>query len=204
MGQAMIQTDGGRNGKLWPGALRLIAVLALLTGSAAAQAPAETPKGGNVEQRLEHVEGQLKELGGGIGSRLGGHFGVVFPLGTWEQGKEPVSFGDNAVVGFPMGITIKKSDRLAFDLEFVPTIDDHTVNLTVHPGVLYGLGHDFTAGLRMAFDVDQGSWGFTPLINRKLFDVTESSHLFVELPLPIRIKDGSAAVTAALHVGLAF
>lgn len=182
----------------------IVAVLALLAAPAAAGAPAETNEGESVQKRLDRVEGKLKDIGGGIGSRLGGHFGVVLPLATWEQGKEPVSFGDNAVVGFPMGITIKKSERLAFDLEFVPTIDDHTVHLTVHPGVLYGLGHDFTAGLRMAFDIDQGSWGFTPLINRKLFDVTESSHMFVEVPLPIRIKEDSVAVTAAMHVGLAF
>ena len=48
-------------------------------------------------------------------------------------------------MGFPMGITVRKSDAFAFDLEIVPSLDfdeDEPVDvpLTIHPGVLFGLG----------------------------------------------------------------
>ena len=108
-------------------------------------------------------------------------------------------------IGFPVGITVKKEGPWAFDLEFVPSINDHDVELTVHPGVLYAIDENWTAGLRMGFDIQQSLWGFTPLINRRLYDLTENSHLFIELPVPIRIKeDNSATVTVALHLGISF
>jgi hypothetical protein len=87
--------------------------------------------------------------------RLGGHFGVVFPLVTRANGNT-TNVGDDFKVGFPMGITVKKSDY-AFDLEVVPALDPQDngpigVPLTIHPGVLRSLGNAWTAGLRMAFD----------------------------------------------------
>src|SRR5207249_1857931 len=71
-------------------------------------------------------------------------------------------------VGFPMGITVKTSDQWAFDLELVPSIqnDPLSVGLTVHPGIIRALQNHYAAGLRMAFDVNQASWGFTPLLNK--------------------------------------
>jgi hypothetical protein len=67
-----------------------------------------------------------------------------------------------------MGITVKTPDVWAFDLELVPALDPQegrpiNVALTVHPGVLCNLGNEWTAGLRMAFDVGGASWRFTPL-----------------------------------------
>ena len=174
-GGVMMRRKQGVAAKLWLGVFGGMTIFALWAAPAAAQI-----------------------------DELGGHFGVVFPLATWEDGQKPATINEDFVIGFPMGITVKKSGPLAFDLEFVPTINNHDVELTVHPGVLYDLGNSFTAGLRMAFDVRQDSWGFTPLINRKLCDVTETSHLFVEIPVPIRFKQDSTSVTAALHLGIGF
>jgi hypothetical protein len=76
----------------------------------------------------------------------------------------PINFG----IGFPLGITVKGSGHLAFDLEFVPFIQasPRKTTVTVHPGLLYGIGHGFTAGMRLAFDVDPSQFGFTPLPNK--------------------------------------
>jgi hypothetical protein len=142
-------------------------------------------------------------------NRLGGHFGAVFPLVTHADG-ETVTIGDDFKVGFPMGVTVKTSDKWAFDLEFVPVIqnDPLFVSLTVHPGILRSLAHGYTAGLRMAFDVEQPSWGFTPLLN-KGFPVKGTPYsMFVEGVVPIRFQsDGTETHTSiglAVHVGMGF
>jgi hypothetical protein len=142
-------------------------------------------------------------------NRLGGHIGAVFPLLTHVDG-ETTTIGDDFQVGFPMGITVKKSDRFAFDLELVPGVDDdpQTVSLTVHPGALWGLGSGFTLGLRAAFDVSGDAWGFTPLLNKGF---ARGSHtLFVEAVVPIRFQtedeagDKHTAVGFGVHLGVGF
>jgi hypothetical protein len=140
--------------------------------------------------------------------RLGGHFGVVFPLVTHAHG-DTTDITDDFQMGFPMGITVKTSDRWAFDLELVPGLNPDEngpigVPLTVHPGVLRSLGGRWTAGLRMAFDIRSASWGFTPLLNRGL-----GHHTFVEAVVPIRFQDdelgeGSTAVGFGVHLGVGF
>ena len=143
--------------------------------------------------------------------RLGGHFGVVFPLVTHANG-ETTNIGDDFKIGFPMGITVKTSDRYAFDLEVVPVLDPQEnspigVPLTIHPGVLRSLGNSWTAGLRMAFDIGGASWGFTPLLN-KGFPMGGHAY-FIEFVVPIRFQDDSvgdthSAVTFGVHLGLGF
>jgi hypothetical protein len=84
------------------------------------------------------------------GDRLGGHIGFVLPLVT-HAGGQTTTLDENFGIGFPVGITVKSSGRTSFDFEFVPFIQDtpRKVSLTVHPGLLYGLGHGFTAGARL-------------------------------------------------------
>ena len=147
----------------------------------------------------------------GAQDRLGGHFGVVFPLVTHANG-DTTNIGDDFKMGFPMGITVKTSDKYAFDLELVPSLDPQengpiNVGLTIHPGLLRSLGNSWTAGLRMAFDVNGASWGFTPLLN-KGFPVGGQTY-FVEFVVPIRFQDDSAgdthgAVSFGVHLGIGF
>jgi hypothetical protein len=142
-------------------------------------------------------------------NQLGGHFGAVIPIVTHAHG-ETTDIGDDFKIGFPMGITVKKNDRWAFDLELVPVLDFDEdgpigVPLTVHPGVLRNLGGSWTLGLRMAFDIGGASWGFTPLLNRGL----GGSGYFVEAVVPIRFQDdefgeGSTAVGFGVHLGVGF
>jgi hypothetical protein len=141
--------------------------------------------------------------------RVGGHFGFVLPLVT-RAGGQSTTLSDEFKIGFPTGITVKTASRFAFDLELVPLIHSGSknVDLTVHPGVLYDLGHRWTGGLRAAFDVNQKSWGFTPLINLG-FPQANGTTLFAELDLPVRFQQtaldqGQTAVTAAVHLGWAF
>lgn len=141
--------------------------------------------------------------------RVGGHFGVVFPLVTRVNG-ENTTISDEFNVGFPTGITIKPGGRVAFDLEVVPLIHSKTkvVDLTIHPGILYSLSGPWTAGLRAAFDVNSRSYGFTPLLNLG-FPQSNGTTLFAELVLPVRFQqndnnEGQTAVTVGLHFGWAF
>jgi hypothetical protein len=66
---------------------------------------------------------------------IGGHMGFVLPLVT-HAGGQTTNLGDNFSIGFPFGITVKGKGRAAFDMEFVPSIQDspRQVSLTFHPG----------------------------------------------------------------------
>jgi hypothetical protein len=142
-------------------------------------------------------------------NRVGGHFGLVIPFATRADGTT-TTISDDFVIGFPTGITIKTGDRFAFDLELVPVIQNEPlhVDLTVHPGVIVGIGNRFNAGLRMAFDVARPSWGLTPLINRS-FALNDRTPVFGELVVPIRFQIDPAgsrftSVGFGIHAGVGF
>lgn len=142
----------------------------------------------------------------GAETKLGGHFGFVVPLVTEVDG-ETITVSDDFVIGFPMGITVKTSDRVAFDLEFVPVIQDspQDVSLTVHPGVLFSLKNSFTAGVRMAFDIEGDAWGFTPLVAKGFPLKNRNAAYFIELDFPIRfLENDDTSVGLAFHSGIAF
>src|SRR5207247_595436 len=56
-------------------------------------------------------------------NRLGGHMGFVLPLVARANGTT-TTISDDFVIGFPVGITVRKSDKFAFDLELVPNIQN--------------------------------------------------------------------------------
>jgi hypothetical protein len=148
------------------------------------------------------------------GPTLGGHIGFVLPLVT-RSGGQTTSLGDQPAVGFPVGITVKGSGRTAFDLEFVPQYNatgQRLTTLTIHPGLIYSLGHGYAVGLRAAFVVDNPTVGFTPLVN-KSWPIKHNNSLFkayfVEADLPVRFSrpvgaPATNAVTFAMHFGVAF
>lgn len=124
--------------------------------------------------------------------RLGGHFGFALPLVTRAQGQS-TTIGDDFVIAVPMGITVKRSDAFAFDLELAPVIhnDPRHIDLTVHPGVAWGVGHGYSVGSRVAFDIGSATWGFTPLFNKGLVEIGKSAVFFGELDVPIRFREDS-------------
>jgi len=142
--------------------------------------------------------------------RLGGHFGAVFPLVT-RAGGETTTISDDFTIGFPMGITVKMDGGWAFDLELVPVIQNDPLftSLTVHPGIIHSLPNAWAAGVRMAFDVNAASWGFTPLVNHAFPVPGHSYAYFVEGVLPIRFQQAPAgdvrtSVGLGVHVGIGF
>lgn len=154
--------------------------------------------------------GLLAPAGALAQNQVGGHFGLVLPLVTHFDG-ETTDIADDFLIGFPAGVTVQATERVAFDLELVPVIQDEplSVDLTVHPGVLVSFGSAYTAGLRAAFDVGGDAWGVTPLLARGFPIADGSAVYFVELDVPIRVLDdatGSSDVSVgiAFHTGIAF
>ena len=143
-------------------------------------------------------------------TKVGGHFGIVIPLISEFDG-QTTDVGDDFKIGFPTGITIRKSDRVAFDLEFVPILNDNPVDVDVviHPGVLVNVGKGYTAGVRMAFEVDAQAWGFTPLVAKGFPLRGQKATYFVELDFPVRVQENAlgeskTSVGLAFHTGIGF
>jgi hypothetical protein len=150
------------------------------------------------------------------GITIGGHIGFVLPLVTHVGGRTINDTADQFSIGFPVGVTFKGSGSMAFDLELVPSINTappRQTTLTVHPGLVWNLGHGWGAGARLAFDVNSSDWGFTPLVNHS-WPIRGSEHsffktYFIEGDLPVRFNrpvngPKTNAVTFAMHFGLGF
>jgi hypothetical protein len=139
--------------------------------------------------------------------RLGGHFGAVIPFVS-RAGGSTTTISDQFKIGFPTGITVKTDSPWAFDLEFVPVVTrDRFASLTLHPGIIRSLPNAFAAGVRMAFDVRESSWGFTPLLNRG-FPMGRMTY-FVEGVVPVRFQENAAgraqtSIGLAAHIGVGF
>jgi hypothetical protein len=139
--------------------------------------------------------------------RIGGHFGAVIPIVSRADGST-TTIGDQFKIGFPTGITVKTETAWAFDLEFVPVLTrDRFASLTLHPGIIHALPNSFAGGIRMAFDVRESSWGFTPLLNRA-FPMGRLAY-FLEGVVPVRFQENAAgrnqtSVGFGMHVGVGF
>lgn len=116
-------------------------------------------------------------------------------------------------MGFPIGITFNTPGKWKFDLEVVPFLNPYLGtgrpyknHLLVHPGVLRSLGHNWTFGARLAFELGNDQFGFTPLLN-KSFTINKSAAFFMELVAPMRFgpsKVASFQQIGGLHLGFAF
>jgi len=141
------------------------------------------------------------------------HVGVVQPLLAINQGTtSSIADVDFFSIGFPIGITFKTPGKLLFDVEFVPFINPgndtspNTTHLLFHPGILLPLSKGVTLGFRAAFELGQGQYGFTPLLN-KAFKLKNGAVFFTELVLPGRFgPDQNSGYTqvVALHIGIGF
>ena len=157
------------------------------------------------QEEVAEVNSAAMEKKESVGNQLGGHFGFVHGLVTFSNGKTTsIADSGNYSIGFPTGVTIKTSSNFAFDIEFVPFVsENHKVTLLFHPGGLYSLGGNFTFGTRLAFEINNASYGFTPLLN-KAFPLKGGGAFFLELVVPVRFFDGGSATTIGLHVGVGF
>lgn len=121
---------------------------------------------------------------------VGGHIGFVLPLVT-HAGGQTTNIADHFSIGFPLGVTFKGKGRMAYDLELVPGVQGtpRLTNFTVHPGLIWDVGHNFSVGMRAGFDVNSPQWGFTPLVNHgwPIKDNLFKAY-FVEAVLPVRFN----------------
>ena len=141
----------------------------------------------------------------------GYHFGVVQILFSHNNG-ETVFFDRTSIysVGFPFGLTFNTSGKVKIDLELVPFINPYIysdkaykIHLLYHPGILYPLKNGWTLGLRAAFEIGEGQFGFTPLIN-KSFKNKKGAAFFIEFVAPGRFgpeKKSSYTQLGGIHVG---
>jgi hypothetical protein len=149
------------------------------------------------------------------GKTVGGHIGVVVPLVTHTGGQTINDVADQFSIGMPVGVTVKGNGRLAFDLEldpFINTAPTRQTTVTIHPGLVWNLGHGWGAGGRVAFDITTADWGVTPLVNHSWQLTGETGFFktyFIEADVPVRFSrptglPASNAVSFAIHAGLGF
>ncbi len=147
---------------------------------------------------------------------LSGHIGVATPIVTFTGSNgtsNTTTIGNNFNILFPFGIGVQpQSSPVVFDFEFDPTINPSTRadTLTVQPGVILPLQYGLAVGMRAAFDINQNSVGFTPLVHKNfpLFPGSRFSW-FLEGDVPVRflrLSNGADATSVGfiLHTGLAF
>ncbi|MBK8517852.1 MAG: hypothetical protein IPL55_16685 [Saprospiraceae bacterium] len=144
----------------------------------------------------------------------GYHAGVVQIIFSYNNG-ETVYFDRTSVysLGFPFGITFNTKGKSKIDLELVPFINPYIysdrpfkIHLLYHPGILYPLKYGWTLGLRAAFEIGEGQFGFTPLVN-KAFNFKNGNVFFIELVAPGRFgpnKDSGYTQLGGIHVGIGF
>ena len=142
--------------------------------------------------------------------RFGGHVGVVIPIVTRGNGTT-TTIADDFSIGFPFCLTVKTNSPVAFDFEFIPTVNrssNQDFRFLVHPGVIYNFKKKYTVGLRGAFEVGTGNYGFTPLVARS-FKLKGRTNFFVEADFPVRWERQAnsprfASVGFAAHSGINF
>jgi hypothetical protein len=140
--------------------------------------------------------------------RIAGYVGILHPIVTFTRDHTTTNFDGFYIAGLPTGINIWKNQRIGFSAEFVPFIRaDKTgskmSNFLFHPGVLVGLGHNWTFAGRAAFETS-GRYGFTPVIN-KIVKKNKNSGYFVAVPFPVRFgNDLPSSFGIGFQFGIAF
>lgn len=165
--------------------------------------------------RSVHAQDTMHVMEPPVSKLAGYHIGVVQILFAANHGEVTwLDKSDFYSIGFPMGVTFNSKGSSKFDLEFVPSLKPYAgqedkpyeVHFLLHPGILFPMKHGWTFGLRAAFEVGDGVFGFTPLLN-KSFGSGDRSHFFIELVAPGRFgpnKDSSYTQLAGIHLGFGF
>ena len=141
--------------------------------------------------------------------KVAAYFSVNHPLVTFSANSFPVyDFDHSYTVGFPMGINIIKSDKLAYSIEIVPTINSSkgvtkTTNLAIQPGLIFRYPHGFNVLTRLAFET-AGRYGTNLVFNKVLYKTKMNSY-WVSVPIPARFGNNSpASIGLGLQFGVTF
>jgi hypothetical protein len=161
--------------------------------------------------------------GDGSWSKLGGHIGLALPI-AHLGGAHSTHMGashnrDSFFTLSPVfGITVKLTEKLAFDFENVVGINLNrgtsrgtSMSYTVDPGVIYDFG-PVAVGGRLGFTVTdaQANMSLIPLVNKtfKLGDrikfFGDNFAVFVEADFPVLFEGGFVTLTPVAHAGFAF
>lgn len=130
-------------------------------------------------------ETQVKE------SSLSVYVGTAIPIASVDKNEVSTNFEDNTTLAFPIGLNIKKSEKLSYSFELAPVIQwtkngSSVTSLSFLPGVLLH-NKKFTYGIRGAFETS-GRYGMsfsalTPIIKKE--------HINIVLGLPLDLRFGN-------------
>lgn len=142
--------------------------------------------------------------------RFGGHAGIVIPIVT-RGNDTTTTIAEDFIIGFPVALVVKTDSPVAFDFEFVPTINtpsNQDFRFLIHPGVVYAFNKNYLVGVRGAYEVGTGNYGFTPIAQRS-FKLTKKTRYFVEADFPVRWerrpnRTRFASIQFAIHSGISF
>jgi hypothetical protein len=136
--------------------------------------------------------------------KVAAYFSISHPLVTLSSNLPVYNFDHSYTVGFPVGINIIKSDKLAYSIEIVPTLNSSkgvtkTSNLSIQPGLIFRYPNGFNFLTRLAFET-AGRYG-TNFVFNKVFYKTKDNSYWVSIPIPARFGNNAPA---SLGVGLQF
>jgi hypothetical protein len=136
--------------------------------------------------------------------KVAAYFSVVHPIVTLSSNLPAYNFDHSYTVGFPMGINLIKSDKLAYSIEIVPTINSSKgvtkeSNLSIQPGLIFRYPKGFNFLTRLAFETS-GRYG-TVFVFNKVFYKTKMNSYWVSVPIPARFGNN---IPASVGIGLQF
>jgi len=140
--------------------------------------------------------------------KVAAYFSVVHPIVTLSSNLPTYNFDHSYTVGFPMGINLIKSDKLAYSIEIVPTLNaskgvTKTSNLSIQPGLIFRYPNGFNFLTRLAFETS-GRYGTVFVFNKVLFKTKMNSY-WMSVPIPARFGNNApASVGIGLQLGVTF
>jgi hypothetical protein len=134
---------------------------------------------------------------------VGGHLGFALPILTIASPENTLIGKDFVNVGITPGITVHLDEHWSVDFEFIAfnswNSGTTTTTFVVDPGVVYSFG-SLAAGLRVATEVGAPrNIGLVPIIV-KPFALGKGVSYFVELDLPMFLRDNGDAMKPSLTV----
>jgi hypothetical protein len=136
------------------------------------------------------------------------YFSVNHPIVTLSSNLPVYNFDHSYTVGFPIGINLLKSDKLAYSIEIVPTINSSKgvtkeSNLSIQPGLIFRYPNGFNFLTRLAFETG-GRYGTNLVFNKVLYKTKMNSY-WMSIPIPTRFgNDAPATVGIGLQFGVTF
>lgn len=136
--------------------------------------------------------------------KVAAYFSINHPIVTLSSNLPAYNFDHSYTVGFPIGINLLKSDKLAYSIEIVPTLNSNngitkTSNLSIQPGLIFRYPKGFNFLTRLAFETG-GRYG-TNFVFNKVFYKTKMNSYWVSVPIPARFGNN---VPASIGLGLQF